>query len=96
MKRYWILDTSNQYPVTNIQHPVTIPYYQTMQKTFSIPTISCAHCLKTIERELKFVAGVRYVQGSIETRAVLVEYSDEEALAKARAVLAEAGYAPTN
>ncbi|MCX7853855.1 MAG: heavy-metal-associated domain-containing protein [Caldilineales bacterium] len=67
-----------------------------MQKTLTIPTISCAHCLKTIERELTFVEGVRYVQGSIETRAVLVEYTDEQALAKARAVLAEAGYAPTN
>jgi len=67
-----------------------------MQKTLIIPSISCAHCLKTIERELKAVAGVQYLQGSIETRAVLVDYADEQALARARAVLTEAGYAPSN
>lgn len=67
-----------------------------MQKTLVIPSISCAHCLKTIERELKAIEGVQYLQGNIETRAVLVDYTDEQALAKARAILTEAGYAPTN
>ncbi|MBX7235791.1 MAG: heavy-metal-associated domain-containing protein [Caldilineales bacterium] len=67
-----------------------------MKKTLTIPTISCGHCLKTIERELKFVEGVEYIQGSIETRAVMVDYASEEALIKARAALQEAGYAPAN
>lgn len=67
-----------------------------MKKTLTIPTISCGHCLKTIERELKFVEGVEYIQGSIETRAVMVDYASEEALVKARAALNEAGYAPAN
>ena len=67
-----------------------------MKKTLTIHTISCGHCLKTIERELKFVEGVEYIQGSIETRAVMVDYASEEALIKARAALQEAGYAPAN
>ena len=67
-----------------------------MKKTLTIPTISCGHCLKTIKRELKFVEGVEYIQGSIETRAVMVDYASEEALIKARAALQEAGYAPAN
>lgn len=67
-----------------------------MKKTLTVPTISCGHCLKTIERELKFVEGVDYIQGSIETHAVMVDYASEEALQKARESLKEAGYAPTN
>ena len=67
-----------------------------MNKTLTIPAISCGHCLKTIERELKLVDGIEYVQGSIDTRAVLVDYSSEQALAAARVALIEAGYAPTN
>ncbi len=67
-----------------------------MNKTLTIPAISCQHCLKTIERELKLVDGVEYKQGSTETKAVLIDYSDEASLAAARAALIEAGYAPTN
>ena len=67
-----------------------------MKKTLSIPTISCGHCLKTIERELQFIDGVDYVQGSIDAKTVMVDYASEEALQKARAALAEAGYAPEN
>ncbi|RME83472.1 MAG: copper chaperone [Caldilineae bacterium] len=67
-----------------------------MKKTFTIPTISCEHCLKSIERELKFVDGVEYVQGNIEAKTVMVDYSSEAALEAARAQLAEAGYAPSN
>lgn len=67
-----------------------------MKKTLSIPTISCGHCVKTIERELSFVDGVQFLQGSIETKAVMIDYASEEALDKARSSLKEAGYAPVN
>ena len=67
-----------------------------MQKTFSIPTISCNHCLMSIKRELKFVDGVDYVDGNVEARTVLVSYTSDAALDQARAALAEAGYAPVN
>jgi len=67
-----------------------------MQKTFTIPTITCNHCLMSIKRELKFVDGVEYVDGNIEAKTVLVTYTNDAGLDQARAMLAEAGYAPTN
>ena len=67
-----------------------------MQKTFTIPTITCKHCLMSIKRELNFVDGVDYVDGNIGAKTVLVTYTDDAALDQARTLLAEAGYAPTN
>ncbi len=67
-----------------------------MQKTLTIPTITCNHCLMSIKRELGFVDGVDYVDGNVGAKTVLVTYTDDAALDQARAMLAEAGYAPTN
>ena len=67
-----------------------------MQKTFTIPTITCNHCLMSIKRELKFVDGVDYVDGNVGAKTVLVTYSSDAALDQARAALADAGYAPSN
>ena len=67
-----------------------------MKKTFTIPTISCKHCLMSIKRELNYVDGVDYIDGNVEARTVLVEYADEAALDNARAALGEAGYAPVD
>jgi len=67
-----------------------------MNKTFSIPSISCNHCLNSVKRELSFVDGVDYIDGNVDAKTVLVEYNDEPALGSAREMLAEAGYAPTN
>ncbi len=67
-----------------------------MQKTWNIPTISCNHCLMSIRRELKFVDGVEYVDGDVQSKTVVVAYTNEAALDRARAALAEAGYAPVN
>jgi len=67
-----------------------------MQKTFSIPTITCKHCLMSIKRELKFVDGVDYIDGNIKAKTVQVTYATDAALDQARALLGEAGYAPAN
>ena len=67
-----------------------------MKKTFTIPNISCEHCLKSIDRELKYVDGVDYIDGNVEAKTVLVEYSDDAALDRARSALAEANYPPSN
>ena len=50
----------------------------------------------SIKRELNFVDGVDYIDGNVEARTALVEYTDEAALDSARAALGEAGYAPAN
>ena len=67
-----------------------------MKKTLTIPNISCNHCTMSIKRELNFVDGIDYIDGNVEGKTVLVEYTDESALDNARAMLGEAGYAPTN
>jgi len=67
-----------------------------MQKTFSIPTITCKHCLMSIKRELKFVDGVEYVGGDIAAKTIIVQFNNEAALDQARLALAEAGYAPVD
>jgi len=67
-----------------------------MKKTLTIPSISCHHCIMSIQRELKFVDGVEYIDGNVDAKTVMVEARDEAALDKARATLTEIGYAPTN
>ena len=66
---------------------------QTMTvKTYSVPNISCHHCVNTIERELKDVAGVTSVKGNVSTKAVMVEVVDADRLAAVEATLVEIGY----
>ena len=67
-----------------------------MKKTLTIPTISCGHCLMSIKRELNFVDGVDFIDGNVDAKTVLVEYSADDALGQARRMLAEVGYAPSN
>lgn len=54
--------------------------------------ISCNHCAMTIKRELGAVAGISNVQVDVASKAVEFEYSDDEALARAKATLDEIGY----
>ena len=54
--------------------------------------ISCHHCAMTIERELGSVAGVSNVQVDVAAKTVEFEYSDDEALARAKGTLDEIGY----
>jgi len=44
------------------------------KQTYNIPNISCGHCTRTIENELKELNGVRNVQSDIEGKTVTVEY----------------------
>ena len=45
------------------------------QKTFSIPGISCGHCVNAIKTELTELAGVSKVEGNIEGKSVQVEWN---------------------
>ena len=44
------------------------------QKTFSIPGISCGHCVNAIKTELTELDGVSKVEGNIEGKSVEVEW----------------------
>jgi copper chaperone len=56
------------------------------------PAISCNHCAMTIKRELGDVAGLLSVDVDVPTKTIDVEYADEQALARAKALLDEIGY----
>jgi copper ion binding protein len=44
------------------------------KKTFSIPSISCGHCVNAIKTELNELDGVATVKGDIEGKSVEVEW----------------------
>ena len=64
----------------------------TQSITLYAEDISCQHCAMTIKRELGAVAGISNVQGDVASKAVAFEYSDDRALARAKATLDEIGY----
>jgi len=57
------------------------------QKTFSIPKISCGHCVMTITKELKELNGVRKVEGNPQFKTVDVEWDVPATEAQIRATL---------
>ena len=44
------------------------------KKTFSVPNISCGHCVNAIKTELNELDGVATVEGNIEGKSVAVEW----------------------
>ncbi len=63
-------------------------------RTYSIPNISCGHCVAAIERELGGLPGVEEVSGDLVTKQVTVAYEDEAVLARVEEALEEIGYPP--
>lgn len=62
----------------------------------SIPSISCNHCIHTIETELQAIRGVKNVKGDAQTKKVTVEYEPPATLEIIRDVLVQIDYAPDN
>jgi copper chaperone CopZ len=65
-------------------------------KTYSVPNISCGHCVMTIEREVKAVAGVKSVKANEQSKAVLIEVESPDVLAQVEALMEEIGYPVEN
>jgi len=63
-------------------------------KTYSVPNISCGHCVATIERELGAVPGVESVKGDLAAKQVTIVYEVESVLPRVEEVLDEIGYPP--
>ena len=61
-------------------------------KTYTVPAISCGHCTATIERELKFVAGLESVKAEQESKLVTVEVQSDDVLVEVEKLLEEIGY----
>ena len=62
------------------------------KKTFSIPNISCGHCVNTIKTELNELDGVSAVEGDIEGKSVEVEWDTPATEDSIKNKLAEINY----
>lgn len=60
--------------------------------TVKVPNISCDHCIHTIKTEIGDLAGVKNVDGSLETKLVTIGYDDPATREKIEALLAEIEY----
>jgi len=63
-------------------------------KTFTVPNISCGHCVHTIQSEVADLAGVTHVQADQNSRQVTVEWSEPASWGKISALLQEINYPP--
>ena len=61
-------------------------------RTFSIPNISCGHCVMTIENELKELLGVKQVEGDTQNKTIKVEWESPITLEKIQDTLKEINY----
>ena len=62
--------------------------------SYQIPNISCGHCVHTIESELSEVDGVRQVDVTLETKAVIVGYEPPATPSRIESLLREINYPP--
>jgi copper chaperone len=63
-------------------------------KTFTVPNISCNHCVMTIKRELGELVGVTSVTADAETKNVTVEWESPANWESIESLLIEINYPP--
>lgn len=64
------------------------------KKTFQVPNIGCGDCVKTIQKEVSQIAGVKQVDGVVDTKMVTVEWDNPATWQKIETALTEIDYAP--
>lgn len=60
--------------------------------TYSIPNISCNHCVHTIQTEVGDLAGVTSVQADLDSHSATIVFDDPADEAKIKSLLAEINY----
>jgi copper chaperone CopZ len=60
--------------------------------TFTIPNISCGHCVAAVKDELSELDGVQTVNGDPDTKVVTVDYQAPASADQIKAKLAEINY----
>ena len=63
-------------------------------KTFTVPNISCGHCVHTIESELGELKGVSEVKAEEKTTKVTVKWDNPANWGQIEKVLTEIDYPP--
>jgi copper chaperone CopZ len=61
---------------------------------YSVPNISCAHCVHTIKMEVSELQGVQNVDGDIDGQEVTVTFLDPATEDQIIALMTEINYAP--
>ena len=61
-------------------------------ETVHVPGISCAHCTRTIEREMMELEGMQGVKADLDSRRVTFTYEAPATPAKIKALMEEIGY----
>jgi copper chaperone CopZ len=59
---------------------------------FHIPKISCGHCTRTIENELKEITGIQKVESDILAKTVTVNFQSPASAEQILATLKEINY----
>ena len=59
---------------------------------FSVPKISCGHCVMTIKRELGDIEGVSEVEGDANSKKITVNWDAPATLEKIKSTLREIDY----
>ena len=59
---------------------------------FSVPKISCGHCVMTIQRELGEIDGVQKVEGDPDKKEISVDWDTPATVEKIKATLEEIDY----
>ena len=62
------------------------------KKTFSIPNISCGHCVMAIKNELSELDGIKMVEGDPEAKRIEVEWDAPITEDKIKETLKEINY----
>ncbi len=62
--------------------------------TYTIPNISCNHCVHTIKTELSELAGVKSVQGDVASKKVVVTFDAPATKEELVKTLQEIDYPP--
>jgi copper chaperone CopZ len=63
-------------------------------KTFTIPAISCGHCVHTVEREVSEISGVTKVAADEQSKQVTIEWGDPATWDQIKDLLVEIEYPP--
>ena len=64
--------------------------------TYTIPNISCMHCVHTIKSEIGELPGVKSVDANAQTKQATITFDAPATEAKIVEVLKEINYAPAN
>lgn len=59
---------------------------------FSVPNISCGHCVMTIQRELGEIEGVSKVEGDPNAKEIIVDYDAPATADGIKSTLKEINY----